>query len=648
MLYIKKIRADHVIDFAAEELKKYLRMMMPEVGDIGIVYEPEAKDGFRLGLLEDFGLESETKEPKLDDIVHIDTNTEGGILAGSNPRSVLFAVYRLLKLNGCRFLFPGIDGEHIPMKKIQPQKYHKMADHQMRGHSIEGDPSLENVLDYIDYHAKCELNCFGCYGIFNYMRRYYKHRNNEANRPPEFMDDNVAETQWRSLFECETRKRGLLLYSGDHSLLARTLGLKLEDRFLYKRGQKEYPKEVFQYLAQVDGERKFQNNNDFFYTNLCMSNPEVRRRIIKTKVEDILAKPHIDNATLSLADGSHNHCECELCKTKRPSDWFVILLNELDEELTRRGIDKKVSFSFYVDMMFAPSVEKIKNPDRFRMVFCPITRTYSASIAGFDGLPEPIPYVRNNWKVPKSMEEVYSLLNQWRKAFPGPYSVFEYHFWIHQYRDPGLMSISRRIYEDVRSYKPTYMDGCMEDGSNKSFFPHGFHGHIYAETLLDRDCDYEAVMADYFSHLYGDDWKQVRAYFDSITDAFCHKYMAGELSADPEKGLLYNPDRVEPLRQVKALTENMRNLVQEHMLMPTRPQTIAWRVLLRHTEYCDRLAEIMIEKCQGNDETAMEMLNAFMPEFGKYDYELERYLDYGMLTNALKKTLNKIVTKIEL
>lgn len=157
--------------------------MMPEVGDIGIVYDPEAKDGFRLGLLEDFGLPTETDEPHLDDIVHIDTDTEGGILAGSNPRSVLFAVYRLLKLNGCRFLFPGIDGEHIPMKKIQPQKYHKMADHQMRGHSIEGDPSLENVLDYIDYHAKCELNCFGCYGIFYYMRRYYNHRNNEANRP---------------------------------------------------------------------------------------------------------------------------------------------------------------------------------------------------------------------------------------------------------------------------------------------------------------------------------------------------------------------------------------------------------------------------------------------------------------------------------
>ena len=51
MFSIQKIRADHTIDFAAEELKEYLRMMMPEGGDIPISFNPEAKEGFRLGLL---------------------------------------------------------------------------------------------------------------------------------------------------------------------------------------------------------------------------------------------------------------------------------------------------------------------------------------------------------------------------------------------------------------------------------------------------------------------------------------------------------------------------------------------------------------------------------------------------------------------
>ena len=43
MLQIKKLRSDHVIDFAAEELKKYLRMMLPEGGDVYMVCESAAR-----------------------------------------------------------------------------------------------------------------------------------------------------------------------------------------------------------------------------------------------------------------------------------------------------------------------------------------------------------------------------------------------------------------------------------------------------------------------------------------------------------------------------------------------------------------------------------------------------------------------------
>ena len=80
MYCIHKITLNPTVDFAAEELKKYLRMMMPRRGDITIEYKPDATDGFRLGLLEDFGLENEAPNPILDDVVHVDTTAEGGIL----------------------------------------------------------------------------------------------------------------------------------------------------------------------------------------------------------------------------------------------------------------------------------------------------------------------------------------------------------------------------------------------------------------------------------------------------------------------------------------------------------------------------------------------------------------------------------------
>ena len=107
MYRIYKIASNPVVDFAAEELKKYLRMMMPRCGEIIISYDPEAKEGFRLGLMENFGQDtSKAEEQDLDDIVHIDTDENGGIIAGNNVCSVLLAVYKYLTLCGCRWLFP--------------------------------------------------------------------------------------------------------------------------------------------------------------------------------------------------------------------------------------------------------------------------------------------------------------------------------------------------------------------------------------------------------------------------------------------------------------------------------------------------------------------------------------------------------------
>ena len=162
MYHIYKITSNTVVDFAAEELKKYLRMMMPRCGDIPIDYDPNATEGFRLGLMADFGLSTaeETDQPQLDDIVHMDTEEEGGIIAGSNYRSVLLAVYEYLKKNGCRWLFPGVDGEFIPIREIQPVQYHKKADLRYRGQCNEGAENQQCMLETIDFSPKIGLNVY--------------------------------------------------------------------------------------------------------------------------------------------------------------------------------------------------------------------------------------------------------------------------------------------------------------------------------------------------------------------------------------------------------------------------------------------------------------------------------------------------------
>lgn len=208
MFKIYKLRDNCTVNFAAEELRKYLRMMMPDCGEIQILPYARENNGFCFGLLDDFSIPFNGNDPKLDDDVYINTSQSSGILAGSNSRSILFAVYRYLICNGCRFLFPGTDGVFIPRQQVAPVQYQKLADHRYRGHTIEGDPSIDDILRYIDYHAKQFMNAYALYEIFPYHRRYYLHRHNEENCPPKPVDRSQVD-QWQALCEAELEKRGM-------------------------------------------------------------------------------------------------------------------------------------------------------------------------------------------------------------------------------------------------------------------------------------------------------------------------------------------------------------------------------------------------------------------------------------------------------
>ena len=647
MLKIYKLRADHTIDFAAEELKKYMRMMMPETGDILISYDPKAADGFRLGLLEDFSLPFTGERADLDDEYYIEMDLEKGYIAGSNPRSVLFGVYRYCKKLGVRFMFPGAEGEYVPLADITPVSCHKLADHRIRGHALEGDPSLQIVLDYIDYMTKQELNAFGGYGIMAYMRRYYQHRYNEANRPPETLDFDVADRQWRALYETEVRKRGLRLHCGGHSLLPSAIGLDVSARLDYKYNGKPITEEQASHMAMLKGKRGL-NKMDIFYTNLCMSNPATRKLVVDQLVKNCKAHPDRELTSVSLADTTHNHCECEACQKKRPSDWLVVLLNECDEALTKEGIPTQLTFSFYVDTMFAPVEEKIKNPQRFSMSFCPIARDYLTSITQDTALPPAKPYIRNAWEAPGSIEEMVAQFKEWEFAYSGTRSTYEYHYWMPQYKDPGMQFFSRRIYEDVLGLKVVGTHGCMEDGSNRSFWPNGFHDYIYGETLMNRDVDYDQAYADYYSHAYGKDWQLVKKYLEDITDAFGYAFMVGKTSVDPTQGNFYNPAHAESLAKVAEICAAMRQICHAHTDMGVRVQQIYWRVLRLHTDYCQGLAEILIHTCQGRRKYSHELYHKFLEEFGKHDFELEKYFDFGMAAETVHRIVDaKIKVKME-
>ena len=424
MYSIKKVRIHPTLDFAAEELKKYLRMMMPECGEIEITTCPEAKEGFRLGLLEDFGLSvSEVEDPLLDDVVHIETDEKGGILAGSNPRSVLFAVYRYLRLNGCRWLYPGVDGDFVPMKEIAPQSYHRKASHRFRGHCNEGAESQSCMLETIDFYAKQELNVYMLefFIPFGYYDHYYSHTKNEHNRVPEPVSPEQV-LQWKRWCEAEIKKRGLMFHDMGHGWTAEPFGMTNRSDYV--------PEESRKYLALLKGKRELYRGKAN-WTNLCYSDAFVRSTMADAVVDYAEKHANVDYLHVWLADLDKNHCECENCRVKRPSDWYMLIMNEIDEKLSAKGLNTRVVFIAYVDTQFPPVEFTITNPERFSLLYAPISRSYCSSVNEDTVLPEPKPFLYNAWETPRTAEESMALLCEWKKLWKGPCFSYEYHFWHH-------------------------------------------------------------------------------------------------------------------------------------------------------------------------------------------------------------------------
>lgn len=642
MFKINIISVNETVIFAAEELKKYLRMMMPEVGNFEICFNSSATDGIRIGLMQDFGLDvSDVENTDLDDIIYIDMKEKEGIIAGDNPRSVLLAVYDYFKANGCRWLLPGVDGEYIPMRETVPVKLRFVPSSRYRGWVSEGTVFQQSFREAIDFAPKLGFNTFMIEFKFpkSYYMRYYEHMNNPHRTPEPVGFDTMI--QWKRQLECEITKRGLQYHDMGHGFTYEPFGIATPDGWNTEYDSQVTP-EYRQMIAMMNGERKI--NYYPINTNICMSNPKARQKVAEYAVDYARKHSNVDYLHIWLADANNNHCECEKCIVKRPSDWYIVMLNEIDEAFTKAGLDTKIVFISYFDTAWAPIVEKLNNPDRFLLMLAPITRRYTETVSGRTDLT-PEPFNLNKLKLGLRLDEYLLLFDEWKKMWKGDNISFEYHFWRAMWMDISQLNIAYRLSEDVKFYGKIGVNGVLEDGSQRCFFPTGLALYVYARTLYDATLSYEEIVQDYFSYAFGDDWKLFYDYLEELGNIFDHHFMVGLKNKGSDKLGYYDPEKIADFKRVPEITAKGRELIKSHYNSDYRLRTVSVRLLEYHAEYAELLAEAMIPKCLGDDEGAKEKFEALIDVMGKHEQAIEMYYDHCLAVNALKANIfNKVST----
>jgi len=289
-------REDVTLGFAAEELVKYLRMM-----DGGLAVhavrqsgeQPDQHSAMCLGLIEDFGLPSrDLDDPRFDDYYLIRVGDGEGLIAGSNPRSVLLGVYRLLEEAGCRWVRHGADGEYIPEVDVMSISVdlEDAASYRYRGLCIEGAVSYEHMIENIDWAPKAGFNSYMLEFITpqTFFDRWYEHRGNEHLESEPLTTAMVEE--FKRGMEQEINKRGLIYQAVGHGWTCEPLGIQ---GLGWDPVEMEVDDSVRPLLAEVNGTR------DLFRgiplnTNLCYSNPVARQAIVDYAVKHMKANPLID------------------------------------------------------------------------------------------------------------------------------------------------------------------------------------------------------------------------------------------------------------------------------------------------------------------------------------------------------------------
>ena len=487
--------------FAKEELEKYLLLLdnnIPANFQITLQYLDETDEE--------------------NDTVSVDVGENGGVLAGSNPRSVLFAVYQYLEALGICWVRHGKDGEYIPDNVTVSERtiqFKRTAKHKVRGMCIEGAVSIENMLDNIDWVAKVGFNTYWLQFMtpYNFFNRWYNHVMNPTKEGRTITIEEARE--FREKMVREIKKRGISYYAVGHGWTCIPFGLPGEGGWTeVTEGPSE---EIKPYLALRDGKREFVNNIPM-NTELCYSNPEARAKVAMCLADYAEQHPEVDVIVISLSDGVYNHCECENCRKKIPSDFLVILLNEIDEELTKRGISTKLAVALYRDFLWAPETETLKNRDRFILKFSPITRPYNVSYADIETLPEIPKFVRNKMEGPTTLEGNTAHLVSWLKQCPGQAISFEYYYWWGEhYRDFGSFNLAKVVYKDIQTLESLGLNGLISCQSQRAFMPSGLGSYVMAKTLWDDTVPFESMAEVYFKGAFGELEGIFKAYLENLS-----------------------------------------------------------------------------------------------------------------------------------
>lgn len=618
--------ASETIVLAAEELNSYLKRMLGEPpGEEGEIHLVCRGDRF---------------PQSRNDAYQVQIGKAGGSIVGKNDRSVLLAVYDYLHHLGCRFLMPRKNCEIVPTitKEQLTASYEKQASFYHRGVCIEGADSFENIMDYIEWLPKVGFNSFFLQfqTPYAFLSRWYGHVENPYRKGEAYTQEDAGRDM--ELLEAEIKKRGLLLHAAGHGWTGAVLGYRSVS---WKPEEKAVDAGLTHRMAMIDGKRELYGGVPT-NTNLCYHDPDAVDAFVELVLEYAGKHPGTDYLHVWLADEYNNLCECPECSRTTLSDQYVELLNKIDERLTAEKLKTRIVFLLYQELLWPPVLERIRNQERFVLMFAPISRTFEKSYeleqpvgggkdSGWEIPQRKLPeFVRNHVTLPVDLAENIAFLRGWQEVFTGDSFVYDYPLGRAHYGDFGYVHMAEVIHDDIQKLHRMGLDGYISCQELRAALPNALPDYMMAYTLFDEEALAEDIIAEYFSACYGSSWKRVLSYLSGLSDLSSCDYVNG-------KGARVNPEMAERMERVRSSCEEFEQETMLHRGGDGGWENLYWEVLEYHRNYVMLFSDALRSLALGEAEQADEKWNVLRESICNKEETYQPFLDVYRILEVTRK-----------
>jgi len=267
----------------------------------------------------------------------------------------------------------------------------------------------------------------------------------------------------------------------------------------------EYAKTHPEYFALVNGKRVAADYKDgdrySHFTQLCMSNPEVKKLVLKNATQWVKNQPDRIGFSINPADGA-DWCECEGCvemdhgDARNKTDRVIAFANPIIDELKKRFPEQDFQVMAYYNCLTPPRVEKL-TPNA-TLLLCPYT-----------------PHVRDrgHWFDHPANAQFTEIYNYWTKH-PGKKWVYEYPIALQGQGYIPLAFNNDHFNFRIKQYARDGYTGITCNG--RVAYMHGLWEHVTNRLLWNPEQDERPLIERFMKSYYGPVAKHMLGIYDFL------------------------------------------------------------------------------------------------------------------------------------